>query len=207
MLCWVAAFCQPLWPVLPLVLFPRSRSPVVGICYPHTFVLKPSTTCLAAFLRARGLGAVLLHALSRSSTMYPPPLRGSCVCRACSLLVADIACIRALVVAHEVQGPLSVDKHRRRAAGAPRLAFRVPDPIVTPPPPRLGMAVPSHPRGNLPQVTLPSPPPISRQETHHTKQERTRGHVNHKLTRKLQGCMSGLLSNTSNRLSVPLFLK
>ena len=27
----VAAFCRPLRPVLPLVLFPRSRSPVVGV--------------------------------------------------------------------------------------------------------------------------------------------------------------------------------
>ena len=31
------------------------------------------------------------------------------------------------MVAHWVQGPLSVDKHRRRAAGAPGLAPRVPD--------------------------------------------------------------------------------
>ena len=28
---WVAAFCQPLRPVLLLVSFPRSRSPVVGV--------------------------------------------------------------------------------------------------------------------------------------------------------------------------------
>ena len=27
MLRWVAAFCRPLWPVLLLVSFPRSRSP------------------------------------------------------------------------------------------------------------------------------------------------------------------------------------
>ena len=27
----VAAFCRPLWPVLLLVSFPRSRSPVVGV--------------------------------------------------------------------------------------------------------------------------------------------------------------------------------
>ena len=27
----VAAFCRPLLPVLPLVSFPRSRSPVVGV--------------------------------------------------------------------------------------------------------------------------------------------------------------------------------
>ena len=35
MLRWVAAFCQPLRPVLLLVLFPRSRIPVVdvlGLC-------------------------------------------------------------------------------------------------------------------------------------------------------------------------------
>ena len=31
MLRWVAAFCRPLRPVLLLVLFPRSRSPVVGL--------------------------------------------------------------------------------------------------------------------------------------------------------------------------------
>ena len=31
------------------------------------------------------------------------------------------------MVAHWVQGPLSVDKHRRRTAGAPGLAPRVPD--------------------------------------------------------------------------------
>ena len=31
MLCRVAAFCQPLRPVLLLVSFPRSRSPVVGV--------------------------------------------------------------------------------------------------------------------------------------------------------------------------------
>ena len=31
MLRWVAAFCRPLRPVLLLVLFPRSRSPVVGV--------------------------------------------------------------------------------------------------------------------------------------------------------------------------------
>ena len=81
----VAAFCRPLRPVLLVVSFPRSRSPVVGVpglcwmwqdvpfarqrrpvvgvlglcwllrgsfdcfCCPHTFVLRPSTTCLAAF--------------------------------------------------------------------------------------------------------------------------------------------------------------
>ena len=36
MLRWVAAFCRPLRPVLPLVSFPRSRSPVVvvlGLCW------------------------------------------------------------------------------------------------------------------------------------------------------------------------------
>ena len=62
----VAAFCQPLRPVLLLVSFPRLRSPVVGVlglcgllrrsfdcfCCPHTCVLGPSTTCLTAFLRA-----------------------------------------------------------------------------------------------------------------------------------------------------------
>ena len=31
MLRWVAAFCRPLRPVLLLVSFPRSRSPVVGV--------------------------------------------------------------------------------------------------------------------------------------------------------------------------------
>ena len=31
MLRWVAAFCRPLQPVLLLVSFPRSRSPVVGV--------------------------------------------------------------------------------------------------------------------------------------------------------------------------------
>ena len=31
MLRWVAAFCRPLWPVLLLVEFPRSRSPVFGV--------------------------------------------------------------------------------------------------------------------------------------------------------------------------------
>ena len=48
-----------------------------------------------------------------------------------------------------------------------------------PPPPlsskKLGAAVPSHCRGNLTQVTVPSapppPPPITRQETCDTKQE------------------------------------
>ena len=35
----------------------------------------------------------------------------------------------APVVAHWVQGPLSVDEHRRRAAGAPGLAPRVPAPL------------------------------------------------------------------------------
>ena len=60
----VAAFCWPLRPVLLLVSFVRSRSPVVGIlrmcwllpgsfdcfCCPHTSVHRPSIACLAVFL-------------------------------------------------------------------------------------------------------------------------------------------------------------
>ena len=85
MLRWVASFCRPLRPVLLLVSFLRSQSPVVGVlglcwmwqdvpfarqrrpvvgilglcwllrgsfdcfCCPHTSVLRPSTTGLAAF--------------------------------------------------------------------------------------------------------------------------------------------------------------
>ena len=73
----VAAFCRPLRPVLLLVLFTRSWSPVVGVgvpfarqrrpvvgilrlcwllwgsfdwfCCPHTSVLRPSTICLSVF--------------------------------------------------------------------------------------------------------------------------------------------------------------
>ena len=60
MLRWVAAFCRALRPVLLLVPFARSRSPVVGVlglcwllrgsfdcfCCPHTSGLTPSTTRL-----------------------------------------------------------------------------------------------------------------------------------------------------------------
>ena len=85
----VAAFCRPLrWPVLLLVLFPRSRSPVVGVlglcwllwgsfdcfCCPHTSVHRPSIACLAVFLC--GPGALFLHALSRPSTICPFPPHG-----------------------------------------------------------------------------------------------------------------------------------
>ena len=84
------AYCRPLWPVLLLVSFLRSRSPVVGVlglcwllwsfdcfCCPHTSGLRLSTTCLAVFPCASGPGALLLHVLSRLSTTYAPPLRGS----------------------------------------------------------------------------------------------------------------------------------
>ena len=56
---------------------------------------------------------------------------------------------------------------------------------VTPPPPphkkHLGATVPSHPRGNLPQVTVPSPPLLTTmQGTLNTQQDtQTTGHMNH----------------------------
>ena len=101
----VAAFCRPLRPVLLLVSFPRQRRPAVGVlglcwllrgwfdcfCCPHTSVLRPSVACLAAFPCVWAPGALLLHALSQPSTTYAPPLRGSRVRRARSLLVAGSA--------------------------------------------------------------------------------------------------------------------
>ena len=64
----VATFCRPLRPVLLLVSFPRSRSPVVGMlglcwllpgsfdCFgcPRASVHRPSIACLAVFLCGPG---------------------------------------------------------------------------------------------------------------------------------------------------------
>ena len=42
------------------------------------------------------------------------------------------------------------------------------------------------PRGNIPQVTVPLPPPITMQKMHDMKQVmQTQGHMNHKMSHKL----------------------
>ena len=82
-------------------------------CCPHTSVLRPSTTCVAAFPCACGPGALLLHALSRPSTAYAPPLLGTRVRRARSLLVVgrvrfmgDAGGVRACMVSWVIYAAL-----------------------------------------------------------------------------------------------------
>ena len=69
------------------VPFAHQRGPIIGVlrmcwllrgsfdwfCCPHASVHRPSITCLAVFLCARGPGALLLRALSRPSTICPFP--------------------------------------------------------------------------------------------------------------------------------------
>ena len=52
------------------------------------------------------------------------------------------------------------------------------------------VTIPSHPQGNIPQTTVPSPHPQLLDKRRATKQEmHTRGHVNHKISRKLPAGM------------------
>ena len=93
----VAAFCRPLRPMLPLVLFPRERGPVVGVpglcwrlrgpfdgcCCPLPSAFRSSPTCLAAFPWARGPIAPLCNIPSGCCSLRGPgqsPVRPFACC-------------------------------------------------------------------------------------------------------------------------------
>ena len=92
--------------------------------------------------------------------------------------------------------------------GVPSLLVR-----CTPGPPLHGNGlcptVSSHPRGNIPQGTVPSPPPppaITKQRTRDTKQNmQTRGHMSYKMSQELP-IWDACLALLRNKPRVPLFL-
>ena len=71
MLCRAAAFCRPLRPVLLLVSFPRSRSPVVGV--PGVVLVVAGVVCVSAAPNSWRIEDVLVVAGVHRPPPPPPP--------------------------------------------------------------------------------------------------------------------------------------
>ena len=156
--CCVAVFRWPLWPVCVLVLFPHQRSPVVGtpgvcwlvrgsfygLCCPLPSALRSSTPCLPRF---RVRAAQHVHPSIRRpggpqcasqpqwhvrGVQGPPPLRGSRVCMARSLMVGGgmryAGGVRSFVV--DAGGLRGVPGGVRRTVAAP-LSLVQPTPVYS----------------------------------------------------------------------------
>ena len=128
----VASLCRPLRLVLLLVLFPRSRSPVVGVlglCWMwHGVPFARQRHPVVDILRLCWLlwGSFDCFCCPHTSAPRPPQAASLCF-RVREPQVP--CCARAPAVAHWARDPLGADEQWRCAAGAPVLVPWVPDPL------------------------------------------------------------------------------